>query len=135
MLNYNKIWELASEKNIKKSQLARYANMGETGFRQMMERKTMTVETLCLLLEKLGKPVSYFFDEPEPNTLNEPIPPYHTKCKNPECIERISELERDKANLEQLKILLTEENERLKKGGLTGRGESEGGMEKQRNAS
>ena len=48
-LDYNKIWSLISKNNLTKAKAARIGDMSETGFRQMMERKTMAVSTLIRL--------------------------------------------------------------------------------------
>ena len=72
----------------------------------------------------------------QPRIVQEPISPYSKECKNPECVRQIAELQKKyTAILEKYNHMVVEENKRLKEGGQTRRGEPEGGMEKQRNAS
>ena len=95
-LDYNKIWSLISKNNLTKAKAARIGEMSETGFRQMMERKTMAVATLVRYAIYFEKPISYFFAySSDFDTVNEDRDAYDKagdqKC--PECAEKEKRIE------------------------------------------
>jgi len=64
-MDYRKIWALFRSETDSERQMARIANMSPSGFRSMMERETMTVETLETIASHFKKPLNYFFDNLE----------------------------------------------------------------------
>ena len=67
-MNYDKVWALLRSETNSKRQMARIAKMSPSGFESMMERKTMTVETLEVLAKHFKKELNYFSDKDIPKT-------------------------------------------------------------------
>lgn len=69
-LDYNAIWSEINSRSLTKSKASRIAEMSETGFKQMMKRKTMAVSTLEKLAKYFDKPIGYFFGNEEDGKIN-----------------------------------------------------------------
>jgi len=64
-MDYNKLWSLINKEGISKRGAAKIVNMSPTGFISMMERKTMSVETLELFAKHFNVPILHFFENGE----------------------------------------------------------------------
>lgn len=92
-MDYNKLWSLINKENLSKRAAAKVANMSPYGFNMMMERKTMSVETLELLAKHFGVPVNYFFEEEEQqDLLNDPESEYSDKSDCDVCRDKDVEI-------------------------------------------
>ena len=100
-MNYKKLVDLLKEKNLSDNKIARIIDMTGTGYRDMLKNHTMKVDTLEKVAKHFNTPVSYFFDEQEPE-VQEPPAGYKTNgCKLCEEKEkRIELLEKMVAMLE-----------------------------------
>lgn len=140
-MDYKKVWSLLRSETDSERQMARIAGMSPSGFKSMMERETMTVETLETIAKYFRKTLNYFSDtesytyvsdnskesENSENThYTAPKSPIE-RCDNPTCLKRISELEDDKNLLKEYNKLLRAQ---LARGGLDKGKSSEGDMEK-----
>lgn len=97
MLNYKKINDLLSDRNVIKNDFYSDIDMTSSGFTKMMELKRMKVETLEKIAMYFKKPISWFFDEEiEYNDINqvaEPQSGYEQDNKYLTLLERYSELQ------------------------------------------
>nr|WP_321357219.1 helix-turn-helix transcriptional regulator [uncultured Draconibacterium sp.] len=92
-MNYDKVWSLFNSENLSKRGMARVAGMSPSGFESMMDKKTMTVETLEKIAKYFKKEVHYFFDTSDRYTYvgsNQDIPeePKITTYSCPDCIKK-----------------------------------------------
>ncbi|MFV0376875.1 MAG: hypothetical protein ACK5JD_06175 [Mangrovibacterium sp.] len=123
-MDYNKIWSLMNENNLKQSGMSRLLRMSQTGFKQMMDRKTMSVEVLEAISNHFGKPMHYFFDEPvskvsEPRVSYEKKPPGERDvrlCSCPDCIAKQKEIDALNKALEAKEELLEMYREKKSEG-------------------
>lgn len=141
-MNYSKVWILLRSETDSERQMARIAGMSPSGFKSMMDRQTMTVETLEKIAVYFKKPLHYFFDidanipvsshlddapplprtahahtnpntiEPESHYTNKPASPVKI-CTNPTCLEHIKELEAEILELKDDKRRLKRHNDYL----------------------
>ncbi|WP_372772167.1 hypothetical protein [Mangrovibacterium sp.] len=95
-MNYDKVWSLFTSKDYSERAMARASGMSPSGFKSMMEKKTMTVETLETIANHFHLPLHYFFDTSK-NEVQEPGQKLNKgqvkifEC--PECIEKEKRLE------------------------------------------
>jgi len=87
-LNYRKIEEQLNETRRTKSELIEAIGLSRGGFYNMIEKKSMKVDTLVKMSKFFGVPVSYWFEEDE-SLVHDPGATYKLK-------QRIEELEDDK---------------------------------------
>jgi len=100
-MNYKKLKELVEKENLSQNKAAVVFGMSAPGYKDMIENHTMKVDTLEKVAKHFNTPVSYFFDEQEPE-VQEPPAGYKTNgCKLCEEKEkRIELLEKMVAMLE-----------------------------------
>ncbi len=139
-MDYKKVWSLLRSETESERRMARISGMSPSGFKSMMERETMTVETLETIARHFKKSLNYFSDidissyvsnndqETENSNNTHYIAPESplNSCDNPACLKRISELEDDKNLLKEYNKLLKAQ---LARGGLDEGKSSEGGLE------
>lgn len=96
-MDYSKIRVLMMQRNFSLRNMARTIGVSDSGFKSMMERDTMTIQTLEKISQVFDVPITYFFDD---STTGKKKP-----C--PECIKC-------NAQLDLLKQQLTEKEKELK---------------------
>lgn len=69
-MDYNKIWSLINKENLSKRAAAKIANMSPYGFNTMMDRKTMSIETLEVLAKYFNVSMCYFFKEEQEDDIS-----------------------------------------------------------------
>lgn len=74
-MNYQLIDKLIKEKDLTRSGFAIKMGWSPTGFSQMINNRTMKVETLEFIAKYFNVPVSYFFDELIPCDINQVAEP------------------------------------------------------------
>jgi hypothetical protein len=108
-LDYNSIWSLINKNNLSKAKAARIAEMSETGFRQMMDRKTMAVSTLEKFAEYFKVPITAFFED-----ISYGEAPIDEQMQSPGRVSRLCKdcVEKQK-EIDQLRQKLIEAQEKL----------------------
>lgn len=119
-MDYNKVWSLINGKNLSQNKISRILDLSSTGFKLMMDRRTMTVATLEKLAEYFDKPVSYFFDEEE-NEVSEARVKYESrvrenKLQNCTDKERLIESQRETIETQKMLIEALQSNRKLPNG-------------------
>ena len=64
-MNYEKIEQLIKKENLTQNKAAAAFGMSSPGFKEMLDNKTMKVETLEKIAKYFNVPVSYFFEDGE----------------------------------------------------------------------
>jgi transcriptional regulator with XRE-family HTH domain len=100
-MNYKKLNDLIRENNLTQNKAAAAFGVSSPGLREMIDNKTMKVETLEKIAKYFNVPVSYFFDEDPCNELNEPPATYNKAqiicplCAEKDRIINLLEMHRD----------------------------------------
>lgn len=85
-MNYNKLGELQTKKNVSNREIAKELEISDTGYKKMIENQTLTVKVLEKLADFYKVSISVFFDDkplslyPENNEMRI-VEDYLPKCK------------------------------------------------------
>jgi len=127
-LDYDLIYKLFHDEGSGPTESGRILGMSHTGYKSMMEKKSMDVKTLIRLVTHFKKPFNFFFNEQ--NLLNEPASPYNTKkCNNQDCRLEKESMNAEIKRLKDKNDQLTEVVLNLSRKGECSLGEIKGGVE------
>jgi hypothetical protein len=111
MLDYNKIRSSINSGNYKKLELIEFIGLTQSTFYDKLKRKSFTPNELEKIADYFKRPISYYFDREEPDSVYEEKANYEinrsVNCTNcPECISKQKEIDALKKALDATEELL-----------------------------